>query len=132
MKYEINGKTIVIADKEIEKSMKLLDLTKEQAIELYLEDNGYLENEEQTTLDEKASKVKISIGARSSAPTKEKKPRTTKVSDEKKELFAEILSNLEYDYKENVTVLKENKLIEVKMGGKVFKIDIVEQRPPKK
>lgn len=132
MKYEINGKTIVIADKEIEKSMKLLDLTKEQAIELYLEDNGYLENEEQTALDEKANKVKISVGARSFAPTKEKKPRTTKVSDEKKTLFAEILSNLEYDYKENVTVLKENKLIEVKVGGKVFKIDLIETRPPKK
>jgi len=132
MKYEINGKTIVIADKEIEKSMKLLDLTKEQAIELYLEDNGYLENEEQTALDEKASKVKVSIGARSSAPTKEKRPRTTKVSEEKQTLFAEILSNLQYDYNENVTVLKENKLIEVKMGGKTFKIDIVESRPPKK
>ena len=132
MKYEINGKTIVIADKEIEKSMKLLDLTKEQAIKLYLEDNGYLENEEQTALDEKASKVKISVEARASAPTKEKRPRTTKVSDEKKELFSEILSDLEDVYKENVTVLKENKLIEVKMGGKTFKIDIVEQRPPKK
>jgi predicted RNA-binding protein with RPS1 domain len=99
---------------------------------MWLEDNDYLENEEQNALDEKASKVKISMGARSSAPTKEKKPRTTKVSDEKKALFAEILSNLEYDYKENVTVLKENKLIEVKMGGKTFKIDIIEQRPPKK
>lgn len=128
MKYEINGKTIVIADKEIEKSMKLLDLTKEQAIELYLEDNGYLENEEQTALDEKASKVKVSVGARASAPTKEKKIRTTKVSDEKKTLFAEILSNLEYDYKENVTVLKENKLILVNINGINFKINIIQMR----
>ena len=132
MNYNLNGKNIRIPDAEINKSMKLLELTKDEAIQMWLEDNDYLENEEQTALDEKASKVKVSVGARSSAPTKEKKPRTTKVSDEKKTLFAEILSNLEYDYKGNVTVLKENKLIEVKIGGKVFKIDIVEQRPPKK
>ena len=132
MIYNLDGKNIRIDDNEIIKLTELLDLTKEQAIQMWLEDNDYLENEEQNALDEKASKVKISMGARSSAPTKEKKPRTTKVSDEKKALFAEILSNLEYDYKENVTVLKENKLIEVKMGGKTFKIDIIEQRPPKK
>ena len=131
MKYEINGKTIVIADKEIEKSMKLLDLTKEQAIELYLEDNGYLENEEQTALDEKASKVKISVEARASAPTKEKKPRTTKVSDEKKTLFDDILASLPYP-SENITVLKENKLIQIKINDKIFKIDVIQQRPPKK
>lgn len=132
MIYNLNGKNIKIDDNEISKLAELLDLTKEQAVQMWLEDNDYLENEEQNALDEKASKVKISMGARSSAPTKEKKPRTTKVSDEKKTLFAEILSNLEYNYKENVTVLKENKLIEVKTGGKTFKIDIIEQRPPKK
>lgn len=132
MIYNLDGKNIRIDDNEIIKLTELLDLTKEQAIQMWLEDNDYLENEEQNALDEKASKVKISMGARSSAPTKEKKPRTTKVSDEKKALFAEILSSLEYDYKENVTVLKENKLIEVKTGGKTFKIDLIECRPPKK
>jgi hypothetical protein len=132
MIYNLDGKNIRIDDNEIIKLTELLDLTKEQAIQMWLEDNDYLENEEQNALDEKASKVKISMGARSSAPTKEKKPRTTKVSDEKKELFSEILSDLKGFYGGNVTVLKENKLIEVKMGGKTFKIDIIEQRPPKK
>jgi hypothetical protein len=132
MIYNLDGKNIRIDDNEIIKLTELLDLTKEQAIQMWLEDNDYLENEEQNALDEKASKVKISMGARSSAPTKEKKPRTTKVSDEKKALFAEILSDLKGFYGGNVTVLKENKLIEVKMGGKTFKIDIIEQRPPKK
>lgn len=132
MLYNFNGKTIKIDDNEIIKLTEKLDLTQEEAIQMWLEDNGYLENEEQVALDKKASKVKISVEARASAPTKEKKPRTTKVSDEKKTLFAEILSNLQYDYKENVTVLKENKLIEVKVGGKTFKIDLIETRPPKK
>lgn len=65
-------------------------------------------------------------------PDKPKKPKTVKISDEKKELFSEILSDLEDVYKGNVTVLKENKLICVKSGEKIFKIDIIEQRKPKK
>lgn len=63
--------------------------------------------------------------------TAEKKPRTVKISDEKMSLFAEILENLEKNH-ENVKILKENKLIEVKIGEKIFKIDLIEQRKPKK
>ena len=46
-------------------------------------------------------------------------------------LFNEILEDLR-KYYENVEILKENKLIQVKTGGKVFKIDLIEQRQPKK
>lgn len=135
MIYNLGGKSIKIPDNEIEKSIKLLDISRTDAIELWLDDNGYMENEEQNKLDEKASKVKISMGARANAPKKQAKPRTTKVSDEKKELFESILKNLDRCVpveRENVKILKENKLIEVKIGEKTFKIDIIEQRPPKK
>ena len=54
-----------------------------------------------------------------------------KISDEKQKLFAEILANLKENH-ENVEILKENKLIQVKIGEKVFKIDLIEQRQPKK
>ena len=40
MKYTLkNGKVVNIPDKEIEQSMKVLELTKEEAIEMWLEDN---------------------------------------------------------------------------------------------
>ena len=51
MKYTINGKTVNISDEELEKSMKALELTKDEAIQLWLEDNGFEENEEQNALD---------------------------------------------------------------------------------
>ena len=76
----------------------------------------------------------VNLGAREKAPKSEnapKKPRTTKVSDEKKELFSTILQNLTRAVgveKENIVVLTENKLIQVKIGDKTFKIDVVEQR----
>lgn len=137
MKYTLpNGKNVNIPDKEIEKNMKLLEISKEEAIEMWLEDEGYLDNEEQNELDEKAKKVKIDHGASAVDKTekKEKKPREIKVSDEKQALFAGILKNLDRCdgvLRENITVLKENKLICVKIGEKTFKIDLIEQRAPK-
>ena len=69
----------------------------------------------------------------SSADKREKKskPRTVKVSDTKKQLFSEIFTNLKDIYGENAQIVKENKLIIVQIGGKTFKIDIVETRPKK-
>lgn len=134
MKYTLeNGKIVNIPDKEIENSMKSLELTKEEAIEMWLEDEGYLDNEEQNELDSKAKKVKIDHGASAIDKTqkKEKKPREIKVSDEKQTLFGEIVEKLA-ETGRNYEILKENKLICVKIGEKTFKIDLIEQRQPKK
>lgn len=132
MRYNFQGKNLNIPDSEIAKSMKALDLTKEQAIEMWLEDEGYLDNEEQNDLCAKAKENKITatIHSAGDGKRKAKTPKVTKVSNEKVQLFNEICSNLEdvYDF---VEVLKENKLIQVKIGEKIFKIDIIEQRKPK-
>lgn len=73
----------------------------------------------------------VNLGAREKAPKSENAPKkvhTVKVSDEKKFVFKEILDLLTDNHSENVTVLTENKLIQVKFGGKIFKIDVVETR----
>ena len=134
MKYTLdNGKVVNIPDKEIEKSMKLLELSKEDAIQMWLEDNDYEVNEEQAELDEKAKKVKIQHGASAIDKTqKEKKERKVIVSDEKQALFGEIYLHLKEIFGDNVEIVKENKLLTVTQGTKVFKIDLIEQRPPKK
>ena len=134
MKYTLpNGKNVNIPDKEIENNMKALELTREEAIEMWLEDEGYLDNEEQNELNEKAKKVKIDHGASAIDKTekKEKKPREIKVSDEKQALFGEIVEKLTENGR-NFEIVKENKLICVKIGEKTFKIDLIEQRQPKK
>lgn len=136
MRYKLeNGKSVNISDKELEKIMKNLEVDKDEAIQIWLEDNDYEVNEEQVALDEKAKKVKIQHEATADKEKKDKKPHTVKTSDEKKELFSSILENLTRCIgveKENITVLKDNKLIEVKIGEKIFKVDLIEQRPPKK
>ena len=135
MKYNFNGKQINIPDKEIKKSMELLELTEEEAIEMWLEDEGYLDNEEQIELTQKAKESGILStihGAKAeNVEKKEKKPKTVKISEEKQELFKAILENLEENF-ENVEVLNPNKLISIKINDKTFKLDLIEQRKPKK
>jgi len=137
LKYTLdNGKVINIPDTELEKNMKLLDLTKEQAIEMWLVDNDFEEDEELEELDAKAKTVKIDHGATAETPRKKPdKPRTVKVSDAKKEFFSQ-LSQFLNDFAEendaNCTILKENKLFQVEFGGEIFKIDLIQQRKPKK
>lgn len=133
MKYTLdNGKSVNIPKSEIEKLMSSLELSEKDAIDLWLCDNNLEEDEEQIELDEKASKVRIDKDIVQKKPKKERKKPEKKVSDAKKELFSEILSDLKDVYKGNVEVLNENKLISVRIGEKLFKIDVIQTRPPKK
>lgn len=125
-------KAVNIPDEEIKKSMKLLDLSEDEAIQMWLEDNEIEVNQEQEELNQKAKAIKIQHGASADKERKPAKERTVKVSDEKKELFHTIYSALLTYGNSNVQVLKENKLFSVQINEKIFKIDLIEQRPPKK
>ena len=125
---KVYGKEYNIPNTEIKKLMKTLEISQTEAVKLWLADNDVIVNEEQQALDDKAKKVKIKHGAKGVDKTKkEKKSRTTKVSDEKKDIFQTILQNLQENY-ENVEILKENKLILVKIEEKTFKIDLIQTR----
>ena len=58
MKYNFNGKVLNIPDAEIEKNMKALEISRDEAIEMWLDDNDYIENEEAEALTEKAKVIK--------------------------------------------------------------------------
>ena len=135
----VNGKSVNIPDKEIESYMRSLDLTKEQAIEMWLDDEGYTDNEEQLELEKKAKESGImrDIHGASAMDKTEKKsaPKTVKVSNEKRDLFDllyDTLKDYEVDFDGKTTILKENKLIQFEINGKTFKIDLIEQRNKKK
>ena len=130
MVVELNGKRITINDNEINANMKALEITREEAINLWLADNDYISDEEQEELDRNAKKVKINQGAGDTAKRKSA-PKTVKVSDEKKAIFGEIYMNLYEKFGNNVEIAKENKLLLVHQGGKTFKIDLIEERPKK-
>ncbi len=131
--YELGKRKIRIPDEDINKYMKNHGLTQDEAIQVWLEDEGYLENEEQEILETKAKENRITATIHEAGDKVKRKrstPRTVKVSDEKQQLFNEITETLEVSGLE-FEILKENKLIQVKIGEKVFKIDVIEQRTKK-
>ena len=128
MTYGKNGKCYTIPNEEIEKLQAKLKISFGEAVEVWLTDHDLEENEEQVLLNKKASAVaREKVSGEKKA---DRKPRIVKISDEKQMLFKHIFGELSENF-DNVQVLKENKLIEVGIGGKIFKIDIIEQRKPK-
>lgn len=86
MTYNLNGKNIRIPDTEIEKHMKLLGISRDEAIQLWLEDEGYLENKIVEELTEKAKVNKVNHEAKTSKPRKSVK-RERKPDEEKENLL---------------------------------------------
>lgn len=138
MRYTVDvkgrQKNINIPDATIKEYEKCFELSTDEAIKMYLEEEGYLDNAELDELEEKAEKNKVSVRGEAKSKTERKKtskPKVVKVSDTKKELFSKISQFLTDTFGENAEILKENKLIQVKIGEDMFKIDIIQQRKPK-
>ena len=136
MTYKLNGKSIKIPDAEIEKSMKALELSREEAIQMWLEDEGYLENEEQQALDAKAKASRITAtihqaSAKDKTVKKTQKERVQKEDTIKEMVIAEI-ANFLPKFAENIQILNKNKLISFQIGEDLFELDLKRKRKPKK
>ena len=131
MTYNLNGKNIRIPDEEISKSMTLLGLSKDEAIKMYLEDEGYLTNEYVEELTAKAKAAKISHDAKSEKPRKNAgKPRERK-PDEDKEWLIRVLENALNDEGIAAAATNKTKIVEFEYNGSHYKVDLIRQRPPK-
>jgi beta-lactamase class A len=128
MTYKVGNKSVIIPDEVIENYMKNLDLTKQEAIDLYLDEEGITQNAEQNALDNAAKKVRINHGV---LGPKEKKPRTVKISDEKQALFELIKTAIESRDGYVCDVINNNKLLSVTIGDKNFKVNVSETRVKK-
>ena len=132
MTYNLNGKNIRIPDAEIDKNSRLLGITREEAIQMYLEDEGYVENEQTAYVEEltkKAKEAKISHDAKSEKPRKQTKRE--RKPDEEKENLIEILANALVAEGFEAKVTNKSKIIEFNVGDNHYKLDLIKQRPPK-
>lgn len=139
MMYELdNGKKVRIADETIEKYMKSFETDKEGAIQIYLEEEGYLRNEEMEELDEKAKKVKIDHGAMSEevierkfkydkSKDKTQRERVRKPNGDKAAIISLLVEALNGNV-ENLDVENPEKLIKFEMNGKKFSLNLVQNR----
>ena len=131
--YDFDGKKIRIPKEEIEHNMKIpMVKTEEDAIWIWLEDNGYVDNEEQNELDRKAKENRITATIHQAQADK---PKTARKFERKPDLtkdnLVESLKEFLTEYADNVQIVKVGKLIEFDIGNEHFKLDLIRQRPPK-
>lgn len=110
--------------------MKNLKISKEEAEQLYEDDLADYIGEEGEEMTQKAKEIRRYEQKAEKSDNKPAKKRTVKTSDEKVALFAVITESLATNGTQ-FEILKENKLIQVVIGDKIFKIDLIEQRKGK-
>lgn len=134
MRYKISStRSVNIPDKELHNLMTKLELSEKEAIETWLEDNGYEINDEQEQLDAKAkdNNANLYIMGEEALNTRAT-GRKIKASDEKVALFADILSVLQEKYGEKVEILIDHKKLVVKFSeNQRITVDLIENRKPK-
>lgn len=131
-----NGKIVKAMTSYLENMCNILDMGMDEAVLTWLEDEGYLENEEQEELcaaeKENKSLAAARKGIRDGAKEKKKVVRTVKENPTKEMIIAEINKCIvALDGATNVVVENKGKLITFDMAGESFKIDLIQKRKPK-
>ena len=143
MRIEYNGIRKNVPDDAINRIMKGLDCTKDEAIKIWLEDEEVIINTEQKALDDKAKASDVTrtihdaisqkVVDKRMATTTEKK-KTTKPQPDKEKLISSIKVLLEGmcanagGSHEDVTVVNPTKVIQFIYNGKPYKIDLTATR----
>lgn len=134
MLYELKGgKRVNIPDDTIAKYRAMLGLTQSEAVQMWLEDEGYEVNEEQEALCQKAKENRITATvhkAKSFTP-KTQRERVKKPDPTKEGIIAAIAELLPSLNATEVEVVNAGKIITFTIGGDKYKLDLIRNRPPK-
>lgn len=131
-----NGKVVKAMTSYLENMVKTLDIDMDEAILTWLEDEGYLVNEEQEELcasaKENKSLAAARKGIRDGAKEKKKVIRTIKENPTKEMIISEIAKCIEaINGTANMVVENKGKLITFELNNESFKIDLIQRRKPK-
>ena len=132
MRYEYKGKAYNINDKELENLQSILEISKEEAIQVWLEDNEIEINEEQEKLTEKAKDVTRKIH-QARDDTKKRSGGNHKKPDENKKYIIDLIYNALKDNAEieNLKIENPTKIITFNFRGREEKIDLIQKNRKK-
>ena len=132
MEIKVNNKVVKIPQKEIDNLMKTLELTKQEAIETWLDDNDYTTNKQVEELTKKAkANGTTKIGARVNVENK-KVERERKANPTKALIIDQLWQKLaEIEHISNLKVENKEKLITFSLNGNDYKLDLVQKRAKK-
>ncbi len=126
-----NDKKVKVMTEWVNKTMQALDTDKEDVLLMWLEDNGYLVNEEQEELDNQAKGV-VKVVAKAEKPkVKTQKERVQKENPTKELIIQTIAKALENLDISNLNIENKAKLVTFSMNNEDFKVDLVQKRKPK-
>lgn len=125
-----------MAEKQVEKLMRLLDISEEEALQVIADDKAIDKGEKlfEQTKEQKAVTKKMSAVGTRKAPTVynfDTTKRERKKDDTKEDFITKLAEFLENSY-ENVTILNPSKLISFKIGKDTFELDLKRKRATKK
>lgn len=134
MMVKVKNKEVKIPDEEIKNLMDKLELTEQEAIQTWLEDEGYEVNEEVERLTAKAkANGTARINARANVENK-KTTRERKANPVKEEIIQILANALKNSQNLPINAIKiENvgKIITFKVENREFKLDLIEKRQKK-
>lgn len=125
------GRVVQVPNDEVSKLQAQLKLSRSEAVELWLYDEGYIENSEADELTAKAKENKVSHNARTEVKQKTQRERVVKEDKVKESIIQAVADMLPNLNAENVVIEKKGKLITFTVGEDKFKFDLIRQRPPK-
>ena len=118
-------------EKEIVHLMKSLDISREEAEQLWEDDNNDYESDEMKEMAEKAKKNGLlKVGARQAGPATEKKPRERKPNEDKRFLIDCLFDSLK-DF-DNCEIVNPERQIDFLLNGVHYSVTLTAHRVPKK
>lgn len=125
MRYQLTPeKGINIPDETIKKYQEFFDMDEQDAIQLFLEEEGYAENNELEKLEKKAENIQP-VKARKSAPKKEvdRKSKDKNENTPKKRIMNSLIEVLN-SVGENIEIINPEKLVQFDFEGLRYEIDL--------
>lgn len=134
MMVKVKNKEIKIPDEEIKNLMDKLELTEQEAIQTWLEDEGYEVNEEVERLTAKAkangtARVNARANVENKKSTRERKANPVK--EEIIQILANALKNSQNLPINGIKIENIGKIITFKVENREFKLDLIEKRQKK-
>ena len=117
------GKVVNVPNDEVSKLQTQLKLSRSEAVELWLYDNGHVENAEADELTAKAKENKVSHNARAEVKQKTQRERVVK-EDKTKNGIIQAIETAISENADYCKVVKAGKMIVFKQGGEYFKLDL--------
>lgn len=129
-----SGKVVQVPNAEVEKNMRLLKISRSEAVELWLFDNDYIENAEEQALTAKAKENRVTATihqAKAEYKQKTQRERVKKDDPTKEGIIKAIAEMLPTVNAEDIEIVNAGKLITFTVGKDKYKLDLIRQRPPK-